>query len=143
MVGNTAVGNMTAFDFTDTWNLQTGGEESYPFLRKNTQVPPPTPEGTEDIFTEPIPGIGFAKPPRNIPVSQGGFNDSLVEDLNGDGNPTDIGPTVSVFGELIRGNDLGLTDDQARKLNWNSGSPADEVTVADMVTLFGKQIRAD
>jgi hypothetical protein len=94
-------------------------------------------------FTEPLPVPGFAGPPQNIPVSQGGFNDSLVEDLDGDGNPTDIGPTVSVFGELIRGNDLGLTDEQARKLNWNSGSPADKVTVADMVTLFGKQIRAE
>jgi hypothetical protein len=94
-------------------------------------------------FTEPLPVPGFAGPPQNIPVSQGGFNDSLVEDLDGDGNPTDIGPTVSVFGELIRGNDLGLTDAQARKLDWNSGSPADKVTVADMVTLFGKQIRAE
>jgi hypothetical protein len=66
----------------------------------------------------------------------------LVEDLDGDGNPTDVGPTVSVFGELIRGNDLGLTPEQARKLNWNSDSPETEVTVSDMVTLFGKQIRA-
>jgi hypothetical protein len=54
-----------------------------------------------------------------------------------------VAQTVTVFGELIRGNDLGLTDEQARKLNWNAGSPADEVTVADMVTLFGEQIRAD
>jgi hypothetical protein len=66
----------------------------------------------------------------------------LVEDLDGDKNPYDVVPTVSVFGELIRGDNLGLTDAQARKLNWNSGSPETEVTVADMVTLFGKQIRA-
>jgi hypothetical protein len=84
----------------------------------------------------------FVGPPQNIPVSRGGFNDSLVEDLDGDGDATDIRPTVSVFGELIRGSDLGLTKAQARKLNWNAGSPETEVTVADMVTLFGKKIRA-
>jgi PKD repeat protein len=94
-------------------------------------------------FTEPLPVPGFAGPPQNIPVSEGGFNNSLVEDLDGDGDATDVGPTVSVFGEIIRGNDLGLTDQQARKFNWNSGSPSDRVTVADMVTLFGKQIRAN
>jgi hypothetical protein len=48
-----------------------------------------------------------------------------------------------VFGELIRGNNLGLTDAQARKLDWNPGSPETEVTVADMVTLFGEKIRAE
>jgi hypothetical protein len=92
-------------------------------------------------FTDPLPG--FKRPPQNLQSDEGGFNDSLIEDLDGDGNPTDIAPTVSVFGELIRGNDLGLTDAQAKKLNWNEDSPAAEVTVADMVTLFGKQIRAD
>jgi hypothetical protein len=81
----------------------------------------------------------FDDPPQNT----GGLDPSLYEDLDGDGDGTEVGPAVSVFGELIRGNDLGLSDTQARKLNWNPGSPADEVTVADMVTLFGEKIRAD
>ena len=248
MVGNAAESNMTGFDFTNTWDVQTTGNESYPLLRNNTQTPPPIPDdngsndpapaffevaidstnspvtegenltvtatvtntgGKQDTqtvtgrlsglappvstpitlgagnsttktrtvateagdagsytvnvsseddfalatvnvtrdsegnFTEPLPVPGFAGPPQNIPVSQGGFNDSLVEDLDGDGDPTDVGPAVSVFGELIRDRDLGLTKAQARKLNWNAGSPKTEVTVADMVTLFGEKIRAE
>ena len=95
------------------------------------------------VFTEPLPIPEFAGRPQNIPVSEGGFNNSLVEDLDGDGDPTEVGPAVSVFGELIRDRDLGLTKAQARKLNWNAGSPKTEVTVADMVTLFGEKIRAD
>ena len=58
--------------------------------------------------------------------------------------------TFRVFGALICGNDLNsdasdrnLTDDQARALNWNNDSPEAEVTVSDMVSLFGEQIRAD
>jgi subtilisin family serine protease len=83
----------------------------------------------------------FENSPRNIPVSEGGLDDGLYEDLDGDGDVTDVGPTVDVFGELIRGNDLGLTDEQARAFNWYPSSPETEVTVADMVELFGEQIR--
>lgn len=96
----------------------------------------------EILFPSPIPGTGFETPPKNIPPSEGGFDDNLYEDLDGDGDATNVSPTVRVFGELIRGNDLGLTDEQARALNWNSGSPETEVTPADMVSLFGEQIRA-
>jgi len=94
------------------------------------------------LFAGPLPGTGFENPPRNIPPEQGGFDDNLYEDLDGDGDGTDVAPTVRVFGELIRGNDLGLSDDQARSLNWNPDSPETEVTPADMVSLFGEQIRA-
>ena len=94
-----------------------------------------TEEPDQNPFNEPLPG--FDKRPQNT----GELDDELYEDLNGDGNGTDVGETVQVFGELIRGTDLGLTDKQARKLNWNPDSPETEVTVADMVSLFGKQIR--
>jgi hypothetical protein len=101
---------------------------------------------TGEVFPNPLPIGGPANrpnPPQNIPPEQGGLDDELVEDLDGDGNPTDVGPTVQLFGELIRGSDLGLTDDQARKLNWNPDSPPTEVTIADTVSLFGEQIRAE
>jgi hypothetical protein len=94
--------------------------------------------GAGNLFTEPLVGR-FLGPPRNT----GELDDTLYEDLDGDGDGKSVAQTVTVFGELIRGNDLGLTKAQARKLNWNSGSPETEVTVADMVTLFGKQIRAE
>jgi len=93
---------------------------------------------TSSVFTEPLIDR-FEGPPTNT----GEFSDTLYEDLDGDGSGTDVDQTVAVFGELIRGRDLGLTDEQARKLNWNQGSPETEVTPADMVSLFGKQIRAD
>ena len=87
----------------------------------------------------------FVGPPKNT----GEFDDTLYEDLDGDGDGTDVSPTVVVFGELIRGKDLNgtapdgsLTDEQARALNWNDGSPETEVTPADMVSLFGEKIRA-
>ena len=101
---------------------------------------------TNSVFSKPLP-IGGPEtppgPPQNIPPEQGGLDDELVEDLDGDGDPTNVGPTVQLFGELIRGNDLGLTDRQARKLNWNPNSPETEVTIADTVSLFGEQVRAD
>ena len=131
---------------TLNWNTRQGDNGSYKATvssENSADSRAVSVESDNQSFPGPIIEKPGFKPPRNIPSDEGGFNDSLVEDLNGDGNPTDIAPTVSVFGELIRGNDLGLTDTQARKLNWNSGSPETEVTVADMVTLFGKQIRAD
>jgi PKD repeat protein len=123
---------------TDNWAYLegSGSSVSYPRVAED--------EGriTQAFFVDPIMGE-FRGPPQSIPPSQGGFHDRLVEDIDGDGDPTDVGPTVTAFGELIRGNDLGLTDTQARKLNWNEDSPATEVTVADMVTLFGEKIRSD
>jgi hypothetical protein len=85
----------------------------------------------------------FESAPRNIPEDEGGLDDDLMEDLAGDGDVADVSETVAVFGRLIRGNDLGLTDEQARALDWSDSSPENEVTVADMVALFGEQIRAD
>jgi hypothetical protein len=64
-----------------------------------------------------------------------------VEDLDGDGEVTDIEPTVSVFGQLIRGEDLGLTPEQAGSLDWDEDN-GDSVDIDDMVALFGRQIRA-
>jgi hypothetical protein len=64
-----------------------------------------------------------------------------VEDLDGDGEVTDIEPTVSVFGQLIRGEDLGLTPEQASRLDWDEDN-GDSVDIDDMVALFGRQIRA-
>jgi len=88
-------------------------------------------------FKDPLPG--FSNPPQNT----GGLHPELYEDLDGDGDGTDTSQTVRVFGELIRGNDLGVTPQEARNLNWNQNSPEDEVTPADMVSLFGEQIRAE
>jgi hypothetical protein len=92
---------------------------------------------TDALFSQPLLS-DFAGPPTNT----GELDPTLYEDLSGDGDGTSVTQTVKVFGELIRGNDLGLTDDQARVLNWDSGSPETEVTVSDMVSLFGEQIRA-
>jgi len=88
----------------------------------------------------------FTGPPTNTEE----LDPTLYEDLDGDGDGTEVSPTVAAFGELIRGNDLNgdapdgsLIDEQARALNWNAGSPETEVTPADMVSLFGEKIRAD
>jgi len=45
MTGDEAPGNMSGLDFTNTWDVRTGEEcsESYPFIRNNTQTPPPVP----------------------------------------------------------------------------------------------------
>jgi len=88
----------------------------------------------------------FNAPPTNT----GELNQTLFEDLNGDGDGLDVNQTVKVFRELALGNELQgtaqdgtLTDEEARALNWNEDSPETEVTVSDMVSLFGEQIRAD
>jgi len=138
MTGSAATSNMVAFDFTSTWETVTNPDD-YPVLAWQVDT---------QLFTQPLIDR-FSGPPTNIPKDNGGFNDTLYEDLDGDGDGTDVSPTVAVFGELIRGKDLngdapdgGLTDEQARALNWNQGSPETEVTPADMVSLFGEQIRA-
>ncbi len=95
-------------------------------------------DDTGPLFTDPLTD-SFSAPPTNTQE----LNNTLYEDLSGDGDGLDPSQTVRVFGELIRETDLGLTDQQARALNWNSGSPETEVTPADMVSLFGEQIRAD
>jgi hypothetical protein len=99
---------------------------------------------TEEVTLDVEPSFGkplideFSQLPDNTQQ----LDDDLFEDLSGDGDGTDVAQTVRVFGELIRGNDLGLNDDQARALNWYSQTPETEVRPGDMVTLFGKQIRA-
>jgi hypothetical protein len=80
----------------------------------------------------------FPNPPKNT----GEVNDTLYEDLDGDGDGLEVDQTVSVFGELIRGTDLSLTSTQAAKLDWD-GDGGDNVDIDDMVALFGEQIRAD
>ena len=96
--------------------------------------------GDAGVFSQPLLNAsGFVSAPANT----GEFDETLYEDLDGDGDGTDVDGTIAVFGELIRGNDFGLTDEQARALNWDDASPDDEVTPGDMVSLFGEQIRAD
>jgi hypothetical protein len=97
-----------------------------------------TEEPDQNPFNDPLIS-GFEGRPQNT----GEVDSELYEDLSGDGDGTGVNQTVRVFGELIRGTDLGLTDEQARKLNWSPESPEGEVTIADMVSLFGKQIRTD
>jgi hypothetical protein len=93
---------------------------------------------TGGIFTRPLVGHdSFVGPPTDTDQ----LNDSLYEDLSGDGDGTSVAQTVRVFGELLRGG-LGLTEEQARKFDWD-GRDTGEVTVSDMVTLFGKQIRTE
>jgi hypothetical protein len=87
------------------------------------------------LFTEPLPG--FQLPPRNT----GELDPNLIEDLDGDGDGTEVTPAVKVFGRLIRGNDLGLTSTQAAKLDWDEDN-GDSVDIGDMVALFGEKIRA-
>jgi hypothetical protein len=79
----------------------------------------------------------FPNPPKNT----GELNDTLYEDLDGDGDGTEVTPAVKVFGRLIRGNDLGLTSTQAAKLDWDRDN-GDSVDVDDIVALFGEKIRA-
>jgi len=129
MTGSAATNNMQGFNFTSTWETVTNPDD-YPILVWQTDEAAP-------LFRMPIIDR-FEGPPTNT----GELDPTLYEDLDGDGDGTDVTQTVAVFGELIRGNDLGLTNDQARALNWNQGSPETEVTPSDMVSLFGEQIRS-
>jgi hypothetical protein len=131
---------------TLTWDTDSGDAGDYTaavISNDDTDSVDVTVQDNQDLFTEPLIG-GFSNPPQNT----GEIDSTLYEDLSGDGDGTSIDQTVDVFGELIRGNDLngdgpngGLTDEQARALNWDPASPETEVTVADMVELFGDQIR--
>jgi hypothetical protein len=119
----------------ETANFFNSSFEPYP----NMETQPGSVFVGAKLFTQPIlPEYGAA--PQNIPVSEGGFNDTLYEDLDGDGNATDVNQTVTAFGNLIRGDFPDLSDEQGNALDWNNDGP--EVTVQDMVALFGKQIRA-
>jgi hypothetical protein len=89
-------------------------------------------------FTQPLPVSGFRNPPRNTKE----LHPLLYEDLDGDGDGKQIEETVRVFRELVRGNSLNLSEDQALRLDWDQDSHRN-VTVGDMVSLFGEQIRAD
>jgi hypothetical protein len=80
---------------------------------------------------------GFTSPPENTAE----LDATLYEDLDGDGDGTEVTPAVKVFGQLIRGNDLGLTSAQASRLDWD-GDNGDSVDIDDIVALFGEKIRA-
>ena len=88
------------------------------------------------LFSEPLLSE-FSSPPANT----GDLNSTLYEDLDGDGDGTEVDPTVALFGELIRGEDLGLTPTQADRLDWDRDN-GDSVDIDDMVALFGEKIRA-
>jgi hypothetical protein len=88
------------------------------------------------LFSEPLLSE-FSSPPANT----GRLNSTLYEDLDGDGDGTEVDPTVTLFGELIRGEDLELTPTQADRLDWDRDN-GDSVDIDDMVALFGQKIRA-
>lgn len=79
----------------------------------------------------------FENPPKNTKE----IHPYLYEDLNGDGNGTGLEQTVKVYSKLIREKSLNLNNQTAEALNWNKNSPKHKVTISDMVTLFGYQIR--
>jgi len=119
----------------DNFFYLTGNDDSVPYSTVNEQ------DGTVtgSLFTEPlVDRSSFVGPPTNT----GDIDPTLYEDLSGDGDGIDVSQTVAVFGALVRGNDLGLTDKQARALDWNEDSPETEVTTEDMVSLFGEQVRS-
>jgi len=96
--------------------------------------------GAEDeVFTEPLLDE-FNAPPQNIPVADGGLDDNLFEDLDGDGDATDLDPTVTVFSAVIRGEltESDLTDEQVDALDWDGDGDFD---TSDVVELFSQQIR--
>jgi subtilisin family serine protease len=89
------------------------------------------------VFSQPLlDAPGFVAPPANTRE----LDPTLYEDLDGDGSGTDTDQTVAAFGSLIRDSFPEVTEEQGRKLDWNDDGP--EVTVQDMVALFGEQIRS-
>jgi hypothetical protein len=93
------------------------------------------------LFNQPlINHPDFNNPPQN--VSALGDDPTLYEDLNGDGDGTNVTQTIRVFRELVLGGDLNLNSQQVEALDWD-GDSSSEVTVSDMVALFGEQIRAN
>jgi hypothetical protein len=129
-------GNNTTvtFENVSTEGLEAGTYDHGVFTANDSATATVTVEEETALFTEPL-IEDFNAPPENT----GELDDTLYEDLNGDGDGLDVNQTVSVFGELIRGTDLGLSEEQGNALDWNNDGP--EVTIQDMVALFGEQIR--
>jgi len=139
-------GNSTEFNLT--WQTKDGdaGESNLTVSSDEDVASTNVTVEQDALFREELKIAGASSPPRNIPESQGGFDNEKFEDLDGDGDFTDTGATVRAFGKLLRDESLvtsgSLTDEQARALNWNPFSPETELRPSDMVTLFGKQLRA-
>ena len=90
----------------------------------------------KDLFEFPL-LPEFDSPPKNTGV----IDDRLYEDLDGDGNTTDVRPTVEVYVEVVTDKDNftdNLTKQELRLLDWNQDGSFDE---EDIVILFKKQSR--
>jgi hypothetical protein len=128
MTGSAATNNMIGFDFTSTWETVTNPDD-YPILAFQTQ------DGDDDIFTDPLPG--FTEPPQNT----GELNQTLYEDINGDGDGTNPSEAVLLWSELVQNpeefNDL--TQEQIDALDWNGDG---QLTPADAVLLWSEKVQA-
>ena len=89
--------------------------------------------GQTDIFPSPLPG--FSSPPTNT----GKLDDTLYEDVNGDGDGLDPSQSVQWWTELVVNGDEfdDLNQEQVDALDWNGDG---ELTPADAVTLWTEQV---
>ena len=94
-----------------------------------------TVEEASALFEEPLPGFDSA------PTNTGEINDTLYEDVNGDGDGLDTGQSVQLWSQLVQDETQFdyLTQEQVDALDWNGDG---ELTAADAVQLWSEQIQA-
>ena len=122
------------FENVSTEGLAAGTYDHGVFTANDSATATVTVEEETALFTEPLIG-DFNAPPQNT----GELDDTLYEDLNGDGDGVSPQQTVDLFGALIREEGPDLSTEQGNALDWNGDGP--ELTVEDLVELFGQQIR--
>ena len=87
------------------------------------------------LFGSPLPGFDSA------PTNTGELNDTLYEDVNGDGDGLDTTQTVTLWTELVVNGDEfdDLSQEQVDALDWNGDG---ELTPEDAVSLWTEQVVA-
>jgi hypothetical protein len=128
MTGSAATNNMQGFEFTSTWETVTNPDD-YPILAFQDE------DGEDDTFTDPLPG--FSSPPTNTQE----LDDTLYEDVDGDGDGTDASGAVLLWSELVQNPQAfdDLTQEQIDALDWNGDG---QLTPADAVILWSEKVQA-
>jgi len=107
ITGDDSIGNMTPFDFTDTWDVDVGGDGSYPFLRNNTQIPSPVPTLDGD-GSDGASSVTVESPPQDTTAGKSIKGPPRAKVTDSSGNPVS-GVNVTVTEEAGETFDSGKT----------------------------------